>query len=116
MSDDNAYYADPARLHSGIRQIETISTFATSMMKDFIDNVNETKTWPGESDSFAKEVQPRELKEREGSSDTVKSISDAVVGIADGTNTNLKNIVGTQDGNMDAIRHSAPGANKHGKH
>ncbi|GHH80323.1 hypothetical protein GCM10018793_35240 [Streptomyces sulfonofaciens] len=116
MADDNAYFADPARLHSGIRQIESISSLAQAMLKDFVDEVNATKHWPGEDDSFAKQVLPRELKERQGSTDTIQSIADAVVGIADGTTANLRNITETQDGNMDAIRDSGRGAGHHGKH
>ncbi|MEU8588766.1 hypothetical protein AB0C59_17465 [Streptomyces sp. NPDC048664] len=107
MADnDNSYYADPGRIQGGVRQIDQISSIARDMMRDFVNEVNLTRDWTGTSDSFAKEVAPQEKKEREGASDTGQALADAVLSVADGTTANLKNILTTQSGNLDAIHES----------
>ncbi|GAA3875047.1 hypothetical protein ACWDR2_27670 [Streptomyces sp. NPDC003631] len=114
MADENSYFADPARIQGGVRQIDQISSIAREMMRDFVNEVNLTRDWPGTSDSFAKEVVPQEHKERESTSDTGQALADAVVSVADGTTANLKNILTTQGGNLDAIHESSGRGNTTG--
>jgi hypothetical protein len=114
MSDTNAYYAEPARIHAGVRQIDQISTLAQDMLRDFVSAVNLTSDWPGTNDSYAKEAIPQEKKEREAALGTGQALTDSVVGVANGTTTNLSSILSTQSGVLDAIHNSAPGSS--GKH
>ncbi|MFE9130881.1 hypothetical protein ACFYOF_36610 [Streptomyces sp. NPDC007148] len=114
MADENSYFADPARIQGGVRQIDQISSIAREMMRDFVNELNLTRDWPGTSDSFAKEVVPQEHKERESTSDTGQALADAVVSVADGTTANLKNILTTQGGNLDAIHESSGRGNTTG--
>lgn len=114
MADGNAYFADPGRIQSGVRQIDEISALAQRMVHEFVADVNRTRDWPGTDDTFAREVQPQEKTERTTVTDTGQSVSDAVVAVADGTHTNLQNIMGTQSGILDAIHDSA--VNGPGRH
>ncbi|MEU6353679.1 hypothetical protein ABZ896_30855 [Streptomyces sp. NPDC047072] len=114
MADGNAYFADPGRIQAGVRQVDAISSLAQEMVRDFTSAVNATRDWPGQDDDFAREVKPQEKSERTSVTDTGQAITDAVVGVADGTHANLRNIVGTQSGVLDAIRDSA--ANGPGRH
>ncbi|SNX66211.1 hypothetical protein SAMN06272735_8057 [Streptomyces sp. TLI_55] len=114
MADGNAYFANPGRIQSGVRQIDEISALARQMVREFVADVNLTRDWPGTDDEFAREVQPQEKSERTTVTDTGQSVSDAVVAVADGTHTNLQNIMGTQSGVLDAIHDSA--VNGPGRH
>ncbi|MCX4402983.1 hypothetical protein OG585_03820 [Streptomyces sp. NBC_01340] len=116
MAEGNSYFADPARIQGGVRQIDQISTIAQEMIRDFVNEVNLTRDWPGTSDSFAREVVPQEKKERDGSADTGQALRDAIVSVANGTTENLKNILTTQGGNLDAIHESSGGGHTGGRH
>ncbi|MCX5113439.1 hypothetical protein OOK13_34290 [Streptomyces sp. NBC_00378] len=102
MSD--GYYAEPARIQAGLRQMFSISTSIGSMVDDFVMDVRATRDWPGQDDSFAKEVIPQEQKERESSSETAIALSEAVNGVAHGTSVNLASIKSNQNNILDAIR------------
>lgn len=102
MSD--GYYAEPARIQAGLRQMFSISTSIGSMVDDFVMDVRATRDWPGQDDSFAKEVIPQEQKERESSSETAIALSEAVNGVAHGTSVNLVSIKSNQNNILDAIR------------
>ncbi|MFE6904682.1 hypothetical protein ACFVFJ_49500 [Streptomyces sp. NPDC057717] len=116
MSDSDSYSADPARIHGGVRQIEQIRGLIQGMMRNFSNEINLTKGWPGTNDSFAENIIPQELKERVGTTNTVQALSEAILSVADGTTGNLKNILGTQDGNLDAILNSSGGGGRSGRH
>ncbi|MEU4656101.1 hypothetical protein AB0G32_19490 [Streptomyces sp. NPDC023723] len=103
---DNAYFANPAALASGTRQIQAISNFAVEMINEFVSDVSATADWCGDDDSYAKQMIPQEKKQREGATSTGKALTEAIVGVGDGTLANLKNIVGTQNGNLEAINDS----------
>lgn len=102
----NAYSASPAALIAGTRQIEQISRLANEMINEFITDVSSTSGWPGYDDDFAKQMRPQEKEQRDGSIDTGSSLSEAIVSIGDGTLTNLKSVLGTQNGVLDAIHDS----------
>jgi hypothetical protein len=102
----NAYYANPGVLQSGTRQIEQISRLATEIINEFITDVSATSDWPGDNDSYAKQVRPQEKKQREGAVTTGSALTEAIVGVGDGTLANLKSVVGTQNGVLDAIHDS----------
>ncbi|MFK0120067.1 hypothetical protein [Streptomyces sp. NPDC090994] len=104
---DNAYFANPAALASGTRQIQAISNFAVEMINEFITDVSATADWCGKDDSYAEQMIPQEKKQREGAISTGKALTDAIVGVGDGTLANLKNILGTQGGNLEAIHDSS---------
>lgn len=104
---DNAYFADPAALASGTRQIQAISNFAVDMINEFIADVSATSDWPGRDDSYAEQMIPQEKKQREGAVSTGTALTEAIVGVGDGTLANLKNILGTQSGNLEAIQSSS---------
>ncbi|MGW0832704.1 hypothetical protein [Streptomyces prunicolor] len=112
----NAYSASPAALIAGTRQIEQISQLANDMINEFITDVSSTSGWPGHDDDFAKQMKPQEKKERDGSVDTGSSLSEAIVSIGDGTLTNLKSVLGTQNGVLDAIHDSSTGDTNTGSH
>ena len=114
MADSNAYFADPGRIQAGVRQVDAISSLAQEMVRDFVSAVNLTRDWPGHDDEFAREVKPQEKSERESVTDTGQAVTDAIVGVANGTHSNLQNILGTQNGVLDAIHESA--ANGPGRH
>ncbi|WP_299531521.1 hypothetical protein [uncultured Streptomyces sp.] len=114
MPEGNAYYAEPGRLQAGARQIDQISALAQEIVHEFVSAVNLTRDWPGTDDSYAKEVLPQEKKEREAALDTGLALSKAVVGVADGTMSNLSNILSTQSGVLDSIRSSSRGGNGNG--
>lgn len=113
MAEGNAYYAEPERLAAGVRQINAISSLAHEMLRDFTTTVNDTRGWPGKDDSFALEVIPQEEKERRTAVETGTSLVEAVVGVADGTMTNLENIRNTQNGVIDSINSAG---NRGGRH
>ncbi|ELP71348.1 hypothetical protein ACKI1I_08900 [Streptomyces turgidiscabies] len=113
MAEGNAYYAEPDRLAAGVRQINAISSLAHEMLRDFTTTVNDTRGWPGRDDSFAQEVIPAELKERETAVQTGSSLVDAVVSVADGTMSNLSNIRSTQMGVMDSINSAGSRGGRH---
>ncbi|WP_405710568.1 MULTISPECIES: hypothetical protein [unclassified Streptomyces] len=113
MSD--GYYAEPARIQAGLRQMFSISTSIGSMVDDFVMDVRATSDWPGQDDSFAKEVIPQEQKERESSSGTAIALSDAVNGVAHGTSVNLASIKSNQNNILDAIRDHRIKPNTSGK-
>lgn len=102
----NAYYANPGVLQAGTRQIEQISRLANEIISEFITDVSATSDWPGQNDSYAKQVLPQEKKQREGAITTGSALSEAIVGVGDGTIANLKSVVGTQNGVLDAIHDS----------
>lgn len=102
MSD--GYFAEPARIQAGLRHMYSISASMGSMVDDFVVDVRATSDWPGQDDSFAKEVIPQELKERQSSSETALALSDAVNGVAHGTAVNLTSIMSNQNNILDAIR------------
>ena len=102
----NAYSATPPALVAGTRQIEQISRLANEMINEFITDVSSTSGWPGHDDSYAKQMLPQEKEQREGSIKTGSSLSEAIVSIGDGTLTNLKSVLGTQNGALDAIHDS----------
>ncbi|KPI08692.1 hypothetical protein OK074_3479 [Actinobacteria bacterium OK074] len=104
---ENAYYASPPALVAGTRQIEQISRLATDMINEFITDVSATSDWPGQNDSYAKQMLPQEKQQREGSITTGTSLSEAIVGVGDGTLANLKSVLGTQSGVVDAIHDSS---------
>lgn len=102
----NAYSASPPALIAGTRQIEQISQLANEMISEFITDVSSTSGWPGYDDDFAKQMRPQEKQQREGSVGTGSSLSEAIVSIGDGTLTNLKSVLGTQNGVLSAIHDS----------
>ncbi|MEU6197107.1 hypothetical protein [Streptomyces sp. NPDC047061] len=104
---ENAYSASPPALIAGTRQIEQISRLANEMISEFITDVSATSKWPGHDDSYAKQMLPQEKEQREGSVTTGSSLSEAIVSIGDGTLTNLKSVLGTQSGVLDAIHDSS---------
>ena len=114
MAGRNGYLANPGRLQAWPRQVDAISSLAQEMVRDFVSAVNLTRDWPGHDDEFAREVKPQEKSERESVTDTGQAVTDAIVGVANGTHTNPQNILGTQNGVLDAIRDSA--ANGPGRH
>ncbi|MFJ9683470.1 hypothetical protein ACIRP2_36305 [Streptomyces sp. NPDC101194] len=113
MSD--AYFAEPARIQAGLRQMFSISTSIGSMVDDFVADVRATRDWPGQDDSFAREVIPQEQKERESSTETAIALSDAVHGVAHGTSVNLTSIQSNQNNILDAIRDHRIGPTNSGK-
>ena len=104
MADSNAYAADTNRLRAAIRQIEQISAMAGDLVRDFAHEVARTQHWPGEDDSFAREVIPSERKERETALETAESVAGASEQIALSTLGNLDNIEGTQLGALEGIQ------------
>jgi hypothetical protein len=102
----NAYSASPPALVAGTRQIEQISQLVNEMTNEFITDVSSTSGWAGHDDSYAKQMRPQEKQQREGSVQTGLSLSEAIVSIGDGTLTNLKSVLGTQSGALDAIHGS----------
>ncbi|MFC4034387.1 hypothetical protein ACFO3J_23330 [Streptomyces polygonati] len=115
MTDSDAYFAEPARIAAGVRQIDQISTLAQEMVRDFAAEVNLTRDWPGTDDSFAQQTIPQEKKERQLSGETGQALSDAVSEVAAGTVKNLDNILGTQNNVLDAI-HSQSSNGSSGRH
>ncbi|MFJ7200504.1 MULTISPECIES: hypothetical protein [unclassified Streptomyces] len=113
MSD--GYYAEPARIQAGLRQMFSISTSVGSMVDDFVVDVRATSDWPGQDDSFAQEVIPQEQKERESSSETAIALSESVKGVAHGTSVNLASIKSNQNNILDAIRDHRIKPNTSGK-
>ncbi|WP_327179800.1 hypothetical protein OG599_33915 [Streptomyces sp. NBC_01335] len=116
MPEGNAYFAEPGRLQAGSRQIDQISALAREIVHDFVSSVNLTRDWPGTDDSYAKEVLPQEQKERKAAVETGVALSDAIVGVADGTLANLGNILSTQSGVLDSIHRSSGSGSHGGKH
>ncbi|MEV6160703.1 hypothetical protein AB0L71_02005 [Streptomyces sp. NPDC052052] len=114
MSD--AYFADPARLRAGLRQMFSISSSIEAMVGDFVVDVRATSDWPGQNDSFAKEVIPQEHKERESSSETAIALSDAMRGVAHGTSVNLTSIQTNQNNILDAIQDHRIRSTSSGRH
>jgi hypothetical protein len=112
----NAYSASPPALVAGTRQIEQISRLANEMINEFITDVSSTSRWPGDDDDFAKQMRPAEKQQREGSVEAGSSLSEAIVSIGDGTLTNLKSVLGTQNGVLDAIHDSNTGDTNSGSH
>jgi len=112
----NAYSASPPALIAGTRQIEQISRLANEMINEFITDVSSTSGWPGYDDSYAEQMRPQEKKQRDGSIDTGSSLSEAIVGVGDGTLANLKSVLGTQNGVLDAIHDSNTGDTGDGSH
>ncbi|MFB7054888.1 hypothetical protein ACFCXT_17435 [Streptomyces vinaceus] len=106
MPEGDVYYAEPGQIQAGVRQIDQISALVRDIARDFLSEVNAVSDWPGRDDEFAREVLPKEKEERETASSTISSIEEAVVEIANGTHDNLRNIIGTQDGALDAIANS----------
>ncbi len=76
------------------------------MISEFITDVSATSRWPGHDDSYAKQMLPQEKEQREGTITTGSSLSEAIVGVGDGTLANLKSVVGTQNGVLGAIHDS----------
>ncbi|MFJ1967630.1 hypothetical protein ACIO93_03075 [Streptomyces sp. NPDC087903] len=113
MSEGNAYYAEPERLASGVRQIDRISALAHEMLRDFTIGLNATVGWTGRDDSFAQEVVPQDKRERKTAVDTGTSLVDAVVSVADGTLANLDNIRNTQSGVIDSINSAGRRGGRH---
>ncbi|MFJ6016966.1 hypothetical protein [Streptomyces sp. NPDC092952] len=113
MSD--GYFAEPARIQAGVRHMLSISTSLGAMVDDFVMDVRATRDWPGQDDSFAKEVIPQEQKERESSSETAIALSEAVYGVAHGTQVNLTAIRSNQNNILDAIRDHRIKPNTSGK-
>ncbi|MFD3944798.1 hypothetical protein [Streptomyces sp. NPDC058579] len=109
MPEGDVYFAIPGRLQAGVRQIDQISSLVQDIARDFVSEVNAVRDWPGRDDSFAREVLPQEKDERETATRTAEAIAEAVVEIANGTHDNLRNIVNTQDGALDAIGSAARG-------
>lgn len=114
MGDSNAYFADPARIQGGMEQMNQISNLVNSLVRSFTSEANATRGWCGQNDSMAAQLIPQERKERSGSIGTGSSLSEAIVGIVNGTGTNLKSILTTQNGNLDAIHQSAGGGGSSG--
>jgi hypothetical protein len=56
---ENAYSASPPALIAGTRQIEQISRLANEMISEFITDVSSTSHWPGQNDSYAKQMLPQ---------------------------------------------------------
>ncbi|MFF7467694.1 hypothetical protein [Streptomyces sp. NPDC008092] len=104
---ENAYYASPQGLVSGTRQIEQISRLVTDMVNEFITDVSATSGWPGHDDSYAQQTLPQEKQQRLNAIKTGTSLSEAIVGVGDGTLANLKSVLGTQGGVLDAIHDSS---------
>ncbi|MFE3945826.1 hypothetical protein ACFXPV_28805 [Streptomyces sp. NPDC059118] len=113
MSDE--YFAEPARIQAGLRQMFTISSSFGSMVDDFVADVRATRDWPGQDDSFALEVIPQEQKERESCTDTSIALSEAVSGISHGTSVNLTSILSNQSNILDSIQDHRIRTNNSGK-
>jgi hypothetical protein len=108
---ENAYFANPHALMAGTRQIEQISQMVTEMVREFVTDVSETADWCGESDSYAKQMKPKEKEQREGAISTGEALANALVSAGNGTIANTKSVLGTQSGVIDAIRGSSINTN-----
>ncbi|WP_030381576.1 MULTISPECIES: hypothetical protein [unclassified Streptomyces] len=113
---ENAYFANPSALMAGTRQIELISQMANEMFGEFVADVSATAGWPGKSDSYAKQMIPKEKEQREGSIAAGEALVHALVSAGDGTIANTKSVVGTQNGVLDAINDSRINTNNGGSH
>jgi hypothetical protein len=101
---------------AGTRQIEQISQMVTEMVQEFVTDVSETADWCGDSDSYAKQMKPKEKEQREGAISTGEALTNALVSAGNGTIANVKSVVGTQNGVLDAIHDSHINNNGGGSH
>ncbi|WP_432131929.1 hypothetical protein [Streptomyces tendae] len=102
----NPYYASPAALASGVQRIEQISHLAAAMIDEFVTDVRATSRWPGEKGSYAEITGKQEREQREWAESTGRAVSEALVGLVDGTLANLENVRRTQEGVLSAIHDS----------
>ncbi|MFJ8613711.1 hypothetical protein ACIRH0_42035 [Streptomyces sp. NPDC093675] len=114
MTEGDRYTADPQRLDAHTRQIAKISSLANSLGDDFISRVTATAGWTGLHDDLAKDLVPRDMKERQQTASTADALTTAILSIVRGTEANLKSIVQNQQGNLDAIHDAAALATESG--
>jgi hypothetical protein len=107
MADSGNYFANPRGISTGMAALRQLADFANGLVTDFNIGVEETKGWTGENDSLANQLKPADQNDIKQSLNTARSLTSAVVGVAQGTETNLKSILSTQQDSLDAIHQAA---------
>ncbi|MFI5998688.1 hypothetical protein ACIBAC_43475 [Streptomyces sp. NPDC051362] len=101
------YVADPGRLRNAIRQIEQVGELIENAVSEFVNAQSATAGWYGKDDRFAQQVGPQAKRESQVTIKTGESVVSAVASVINGTSANIKNIVETQENNLEAITNSA---------
>ncbi|MGW2295918.1 hypothetical protein [Streptomyces violaceorubidus] len=107
---EDVFSADVGRIRQWQKLMGDITDITDNVVRDFESEVRACLDWVGQDDSMAKELRPRDQKEREGATKTGTSLMEAIGGITTALNVNGNVIHGAQDDAYDAIK------KKSGKH
>ncbi|MFJ7495160.1 hypothetical protein ACIQZB_28975 [Streptomyces sp. NPDC097727] len=109
----DVFSADVSRIRQWQKLMGEITEITDNVVRDFEAEVRACLDWVGQDDSMAEELRPRDIKEREGASNTGRSLTEAVAGISRALNVNGNVIQDAQNNTFDAINNES---NKSGRH
>ncbi|MEU6290881.1 hypothetical protein [Streptomyces sp. NPDC046988] len=107
------FSADVSRLRQWQKLMGEITDITDNVVRDFESEARACLDWVGQDDSMAKELRPRDRKEREAASNTGTSLMEAIGGISRALHVNGNIIQGAQNDAFDAIKNESSKSGKH---
>ncbi|WP_030186762.1 hypothetical protein [Streptomyces violaceorubidus] len=93
--------------------MKSIAEITDNTVRDFEASARTTLDWPGRDDSLAKDLRPRDKKERDGTTETGASLMLAISGISKALQVNADVIQRAQNDNNEAINDASRKTGKH---
>lgn len=109
----DVFSASTGHIHRAAQIFAEIRDITDHAVGDFDAACRASSGWVGRDDSMARELGPRDQKERQGTTDTGTSLMDAVAGMARALNVNGNLIQGAQNDAFEAIDDQA---SRNGRH
>ncbi|WP_399895595.1 hypothetical protein ACGH7X_39720 [Streptomyces sp. BBFR51] len=110
---ENVFSASPGDIRMVARFQHEIMQIARSCVREFNADTARSAGWYGHDDSLAKELGPRDAKEREGAEEAGTALSDGASGSANLLAENGGFIQGAQDDAQEAIDEHASRSGRH---
>lgn len=109
----DVFSASPGDIQRAAQIQDQIMAIVNNCVREFHDDAARCAGWVGQDDSMARELGPRDEKERKGTEETGTSLADAIAGMARVLNLNGNIIQGAQDDAYEAIDDQASRTGRH---
>ncbi|MFF2730264.1 hypothetical protein ACFVS9_20510 [Streptomyces sp. NPDC058008] len=109
----DVFAASPGDIQRAARIQAEILDIVNNSVRDFHDDAARSAGWVGRDDSMARELGPRDAKEREGSEETGTALMEAIAGMARVLSVNGHVIQGAQNAAFEAIGEQTSKSGRH---
>ncbi|MFJ4622380.1 hypothetical protein [Streptomyces sp. NPDC088812] len=107
------FTADTVAIREAARIQGQLTDLAGTCVREFVSAAARTAGWVGQDDSMARELGPRDEKERHGTEETGASLMEAIINMAGALDVNGGVIQNAQDDANEAIDDHASKTGRH---